>query len=250
MAPNGSAVAPLASHREHSFAPMGISPNSSVGSFDEAMQHIGSGYALHGGAPRGHYRHPQDTGTQTARHLSHRCPGVVPRGLEPSPVVEPARSRGGHDWAQRRPMPAGYGSVYEGADDFAHQYAGAGTTSAPRAASRVVEEPYAYCFDRGNGEYTRLIPADLLPELESVPRRQRGAEGMAVLPVPSGRAPPCSFYFKVKSTSNPLPLQAPVSTTLVSLPVRLTLRPPRRAAPAPTRSTVRRTPSRLGPPAR
>lgn len=220
MAPNGSSFAPLTSRREHSFTSMDVSPNSSVGSFDEAMKHIGSGYALHGGAPRGPYRHQQDTGMQGIHGMDYQCRAVVPRGLEPSPVVEPGRAKRGHDWAHHRQMPAGYGNVYEGTDDFAHQHAVVGTVSESRAASRVSDEPYAYCFDRGNGEYTRLIPADMLPELENVPRRQRGAEGMAVLPIPSGRAPPpCTFYFKVSRRQLPCSCQAPVSTKLGLLPV-------------------------------
>lgn len=246
MAPNASAFAPLASHRGHSLASLDISPNSSVGSFDEAMQHIGFGYALHGGGPRGLYGHQQDTGTQGMRNMDYLRRAVVPRGLEPSPVVEPGRSRRGHDWAHRRQMPAGYGNVYEGSEDFAHQDANAVTASGSRAASRMAEEPYAYCLDRGNGEYTRLIPADMLPELESVPRRQRGAEGMAVLPAPGGRAPPCAFYFRVSR-------YRALRTTFPAFRW-LTLQLPRRAEPTPTprlrRSTAPRTPSRLGPPAR
>ncbi|KAH6697595.1 hypothetical protein F5X68DRAFT_257731 [Plectosphaerella plurivora] len=48
---------------------------------------------------------------------------------------------------------------------------------------------YAYCFDRGNGTYTRLIPADMIPPLMNVPATQLGSEGMLVLPLPL-RPPP------------------------------------------------------------
>ncbi|WYZ41615.1 hypothetical protein EsH8_V_000510 [Colletotrichum jinshuiense] len=48
---------------------------------------------------------------------------------------------------------------------------------------------YAYCFDRGNGNYTRLIPADLLPSLVGIPAVQHSAEGMLVLPSPRGLDP-------------------------------------------------------------
>ncbi|KAG3176617.1 hypothetical protein PC129_g25546, partial [Phytophthora cactorum] len=43
-------------------------------------------------------------------------------------------------------------------------------------------EGYAYCLDRGNGQYTRLVPADVLPPLNEVPARQPGPGGMVVLP--------------------------------------------------------------------
>lgn len=48
---------------------------------------------------------------------------------------------------------------------------------------------YAYCFDRGDGNYTRLIPADMLPPLLQVPSLQKGFDGMLVLPLPA-RSPP------------------------------------------------------------
>lgn len=48
---------------------------------------------------------------------------------------------------------------------------------------------YGYCFDRGNGQYTRLIPADMLPPLVDIPSRQQGYLGMTVLPCPTGLAP-------------------------------------------------------------
>lgn len=43
----------------------------------------------------------------------------------------------------------------------------------------------AYCFDRGNGQYTRLVPVDILPfSLRDIPARVSSDEGMIVLPVP------------------------------------------------------------------
>lgn len=55
-------------------------------------------------------------------------------------------------------------------------------------------EGYAYCLDRGNGQYTRLIPADVLPPLNEIPARQPGPPGMVILPElhvapPQGVAP-------------------------------------------------------------
>ncbi|KAI0965090.1 hypothetical protein F4678DRAFT_485587 [Xylaria arbuscula] len=45
---------------------------------------------------------------------------------------------------------------------------------------------FAYCYDRGNGQYTRLIPADMLPPLQSIPAVQQGCAGMIVVPQPRG----------------------------------------------------------------
>lgn len=41
---------------------------------------------------------------------------------------------------------------------------------------------HSYCLDRGNGEFTRLIPADLLPALNEVPARETRPHGMVILP--------------------------------------------------------------------
>lgn len=43
----------------------------------------------------------------------------------------------------------------------------------------------AYCYDRGNGQFTRLVPVDVLPfSLRDLPARVFSDEGMIVLPVP------------------------------------------------------------------
>lgn len=48
-----------------------------------------------------------------------------------------------------------------------------------------MERAMAYCFDRGNGHYTRLVPVDILPfSLREFPARVSSDEGMIVLPVP------------------------------------------------------------------
>ncbi|KAJ2901465.1 hypothetical protein MKZ38_001806 [Zalerion maritima] len=46
-----------------------------------------------------------------------------------------------------------------------------------------------YCYDRGNGNYTRLIPADMLPPLRDIPAQVQGHGGMVVLPVPRASPP-------------------------------------------------------------
>jgi hypothetical protein len=48
---------------------------------------------------------------------------------------------------------------------------------------------YAYCFERANGQYTRLIPADMLPPLMDIPALQQGCVGMIPLTCPTGLAP-------------------------------------------------------------
>lgn len=51
---------------------------------------------------------------------------------------------------------------------------------------------YGYCYDRGDGWYTRLVPVDMLPMLKNVPTSQRDCSGLVILPIP--RMPePCAL---------------------------------------------------------
>lgn len=217
------AMAPHTSRREHNPlfpVDMCASPPSSPVEFNDAMRQRGPGYALHAGtAHRPFMRTAHEDVGQTMRPMELRDPmggGVVPRGLNPSPLVLAAQSVRPQDWPLTH-RPAPYGGLYGDVADLAHQYAGAGL--GPRGGLGPADQAYAYCLDRGGGEYTRLIPADMLPDMQDVPRRQRGAEGMAVLPVPGGRAPrgvrgtTCPILFKVSN--------AITSTTLTSFPCLL-----------------------------
>ncbi|OIW31584.1 hypothetical protein CONLIGDRAFT_678054 [Coniochaeta ligniaria NRRL 30616] len=58
-----------------------------------------------------------------------------------------------------------------------------------RGAGQTDMPYYAYCYDRGNGQYTRLVPVDMLPPLVDIPALQHGCLGMTVLPCPTGLAP-------------------------------------------------------------
>lgn len=52
-------------------------------------------------------------------------------------------------------------------------------------AEADMDHAMAYCYDRGDGQYTRLVAVDLLPiDLRDIPRRVASDEGMIVLPVP------------------------------------------------------------------
>ncbi|KAF9882031.1 c-x8-c-x5-c-x3-h type zinc finger protein [Colletotrichum karsti] len=75
---------------------------------------------------------------------------------------------------------------------------------------------FAYCLDRGNGNYTRLIPADMLPPLVGIPAVQHGAEGMLVLPAPRGQDAqnPSGGTIQPVTFKTPPPSPAPVSDAL------------------------------------
>ncbi|KAL5596837.1 hypothetical protein BROUX41_006479 [Berkeleyomyces rouxiae] len=51
-----------------------------------------------------------------------------------------------------------------------------------------IDSNYGYCLDRGNGKFTRLVPADMLPAMKDIPALQDGCSGLVVLPTP--RSPP------------------------------------------------------------
>ncbi|KAI1878707.1 hypothetical protein JX265_002884 [Neoarthrinium moseri] len=70
-----------------------------------------------------------------------------------------------------------------------------------------LDNSYAYCFDRGNGQYTRLIPADMLPPLQTIPAVQQGCQGMIVLPQP--RSFPANGR---SSNTEPVDLRTPPAT--------------------------------------
>ncbi|KAK1246751.1 hypothetical protein MKX08_000553 [Trichoderma sp. CBMAI-0020] len=52
-----------------------------------------------------------------------------------------------------------------------------------------VSDRYAYYLNRGDGQVTRLIPADVLPSLNEIPPRELEQRGMIVLPLPRGIRP-------------------------------------------------------------
>ncbi|GAP84586.2 putative chromatin remodeling complex subunit protein [Rosellinia necatrix] len=71
------------------------------------------------------------------------------------------------------------------------QYA-AGSISYPNLgplSDAQLDGSFAYCYDRGNGQYTRLIPADMLPPLQNIQALQLGCVGMVVVPQPRGLPP-------------------------------------------------------------
>lgn len=41
---------------------------------------------------------------------------------------------------------------------------------------------YGYYLDRGDGQFTKLIPADLLPPMSGIPPREEEHDGMIILP--------------------------------------------------------------------
>ncbi|KAI0842506.1 hypothetical protein F5Y06DRAFT_306036 [Hypoxylon sp. FL0890] len=70
-----------------------------------------------------------------------------------------------------------------------------------------LDSSYAYCYDRGNGQYTRLIPADMLPPLKDIPALQQNCSGMIVLPQPR-TSPPNGR----SSNTEPVLLRSPPNT--------------------------------------
>ncbi|KAJ4155690.1 hypothetical protein LMH87_000924 [Akanthomyces muscarius] len=65
---------------------------------------------------------------------------------------------------------------------------------------------YCYYLDRGNGQFTRLIPADMLPPMKGVPGREEEHDGMVILqPLEKLRLQNAKEHHRV-STPKPTPL--------------------------------------------
>ncbi|KAJ9156515.1 hypothetical protein NKR23_g1316 [Pleurostoma richardsiae] len=52
-----------------------------------------------------------------------------------------------------------------------------------------MDEVYSYCVAREDGQFTRLVPVDMLPRISGIPPRSPDADGMIVLPTPRKVAP-------------------------------------------------------------
>ncbi|KAL7799033.1 hypothetical protein V8C37DRAFT_407464 [Trichoderma ceciliae] len=113
-----------------------------------------------------------------------------------------ASSRGltSHSWRNlfqngnvfSRPPPStqvGANYVPAGMGQADRRGAGAGPGPGPGPGPGGVNDGYAYYLNRGNGELTRLIPADMLPSLNEIPPREPERRGMIVLPPLRGVPP-------------------------------------------------------------
>ncbi|KAI5462422.1 hypothetical protein BGZ63DRAFT_443314 [Mariannaea sp. PMI_226] len=74
-------------------------------------------------------------------------------------------------------------------------------------------EGYAYCIDRGNGQYTRLVPADVLPPMVEISARQSNPNGMVVLPELQ-KAPPQG----VAEMNRPITIKRQIDRIVATVP--------------------------------
>ncbi|ORY65414.1 uncharacterized protein BCR38DRAFT_484838 [Pseudomassariella vexata] len=120
----------------------------------------------------------------------------------------------------------------------------ASITSYPNMATFLdmqLDATYAYCYDRGNGRYTRLIPADTLPPLRDVPATQYGCSGMVVLPQPRALSPNgrSSNTDHVPLRTPPATPSTPADNIQVSTPLRArTLPPPSNSNALPEQQSI------------
>lgn len=57
-------------------------------------------------------------------------------------------------------------------------------------ADSDMDRAMCYCYDRGGGQFTRLVPVDMLPvDLKNIPRLVSNDDGMIILPIPRQPGP-------------------------------------------------------------
>ncbi|KAK2597460.1 hypothetical protein QQS21_005930 [Conoideocrella luteorostrata] len=64
-----------------------------------------------------------------------------------------------------------------------------------------MDQPCAYYLDRGGGQYTRLIPADMLSPIHGIPQRVAQTDSMIILPVLSADRPASGQFFTFQDSS-------------------------------------------------
>ncbi len=96
----------------------------------------------------------------------------------------------------------GFDAADEGADEHSPTVIQGGSQ-----AGGLSLMDYAYCIPRGNGNFTPLIPADMLPGLRDIPATIRDTTHVQVLECPHGMAPNGRSYYMQSielSVSRPL----------------------------------------------
>ncbi|PTB69736.1 hypothetical protein BBK36DRAFT_1188303 [Trichoderma citrinoviride] len=112
-----------------------------------------------------------------------------------STAAPPSRGLSSHNWRILCPN----GNVFTRSPPSGQTSATAHVPSSMGQADRrgitapagpgVFNDGYAYYLNRGNGELTRLVPADMLPALNEIPPREPERRGMVVLPPLRGVPP-------------------------------------------------------------
>lgn len=171
--------------------------------------------------------------------IQHAAMDLPPSGPQTSPYVA---SNGGHhnayygNWPERSqmyqalaprsmnsanwrgPRPS-IDSITAGVNNYSltgpNTSPGVSSSDAPVSISDCLNG-YAYCVQRPDGKYTRLVPADMLPALNEVPAKQASAQGMVLLPdlhmqPPQGVAKmnqPMTVKVRERLTAHPTPARS------------------------------------------
>lgn len=103
----------------------------------------------------------------------------------------PTSDRGVHAWRNAVEAPAGLSPPHGPMVTTNNNSCYNGNSMGNGNTYQVLSQPYTpqnvaldlqpYVLDRGNGQFTRLIPADTLPPLNEVPAREASAVGKVVL---------------------------------------------------------------------
>ncbi|RYP80909.1 hypothetical protein DL770_006067 [Monosporascus sp. CRB-9-2] len=119
--------------------------------------------------------------------------------------------------SRNRPNSSLYGSSFPSQLSSTGGTAEASSGSGSVFSDAQLDASYAYCFDRGNGQFTRLVPADMLPPLRDVPAIQHGCAGMLVLPLPRA-TPPGGRSGNANVNTEPVSFRSRIDNIVASTP--------------------------------
>ncbi|KAI8625738.1 hypothetical protein F5Y19DRAFT_242609 [Xylariaceae sp. FL1651] len=141
----------------------------------------------------------------SANWRAHPAEDIMP---QPRNMYSPFESPASHHLQHASIRPGSYPSPQVDQQHHHHHPSFMSHPNLSPLSDAQLDSNFAYCYDRGNGQYTRLIPADMLPPLQNIPAVQQSCVGMVILPQPRG-LPPNGH----SSNTDPVVVRSPLATT-------------------------------------
>lgn len=123
----------------------------------------------------------------TSSTFSRQYVSIASPSSRQQPTASSASSRNNNDAKQsNKRASSDYYKTNDTSNNTSKMYPESGLVIAESDMTKAM----SYCYDRGDGTFTRLVPVDLLPiELADIPARVNSHKGMIVLPIPRKTGP-------------------------------------------------------------